>query len=100
MKKHWTLYILAAFILQLSLADISASAETVREAADRKQHDANRESEKAARAKTDARVSRVQGHGLMAKIHSHHARHEQGKNLQNHSQEAKADRAIARHQFR
>jgi hypothetical protein len=99
MKKHWTLYILAAFILQLSLADISASAETVREAADRKQHDANRESEKAARAKTDARVDRVEGHGLMAKIHSHHARHEQARAYK-HSQEAKADRAIARHQFR
>ena len=98
MKNHWTLYILAAFILQISVAELTASAETVSEAAYRKQHDANRESEKAARAKTDARVDRVEGHGLMAKIHAHHARHEQAKAYK-HSQEAKADRAIARHQF-
>lgn len=99
MKNHWNLYILAALVLQISCSSLCASAETVYEAAHRKQHEANRESEKAARATTDARISRAEGHGFMAKVHSHHAAHERAKAYK-HSQEAKADRAIARHHFR
>jgi len=96
MKNKLTLYILAALVLQTFVGTIPALAETAREKAHDKQHEANRESEKAAVASTDARVRRIEGHRFLAKLDAHKARKEREKAYK-HSQEAKTYRAIARH---
>ncbi len=96
MKNNWTLYILAAFVMQTCAGVIPASAETAREKAYHKQHEANRESEKAAVARTDARVNRRQGHRFLAKLDAHKANKDREKAYK-HSQEAKTYRSIARH---
>ena len=92
--------ILAAFLLPnlISLSVAPASAETEWQKAQHDQHAANRESQKAAESRAEARSSAYRGHGLSARLHAHHARHEARKAYE-HSQEAKAERHIARHHY-
>jgi hypothetical protein len=96
MKKQLTTYILAAFVLQTCAITQPVFAETAREKSYHKQHEANRESEKAAMARTDARVNARQGHSFLAKLDRHKANRERDKAYK-HSQEAKTYRSIARH---
>lgn len=94
--KNWTLYILAAFIIQPMAADLPALAHDYRSEANHDQHHANREWREAAKARAQARSSSRRGHRVGAWWHSRHAAHE-AERARRHQREAKQERAIARH---
>jgi hypothetical protein len=85
-------------LLSAILTVMPAFAESSWKEAHHDQHDANRESAKAAESRAEARSSAYRGHGLSARLHAHHARHEQEK-ANKHAAEARAERHAARHGY-
>ena len=85
-------------LVSASLTIMPAFAESAATEAHHDQHDANRESAKAAESRAEARSSAYRGHGLSARLHAHHARHEQEK-ANKHAAEARAERHVARHGY-
>ncbi|MBS1993670.1 MAG: hypothetical protein JSS86_10335 [Cyanobacteria bacterium SZAS LIN-2] len=94
--KNWTLHILAAFIIQPIVAGLPTLAHDYRAEANHDQHHANREWHDAAKARAEARSSARRGHRISAWLHSRHAAHE-AERARRHQQEAREERAIARH---
>ncbi len=95
MKKQWLALFISALVFQAG-ALTPASAETAAEKAFKKQHTANKHSDKAALARTDARVARRQGDFETA-YHDLSKAHKESAKAYKNSQEAKTYRSIARH---
>jgi len=93
--RKWTLYILAAFIIQPVAANLPASADHYSREARHDQHHANSEWRDAAEARAEARSSARRGHHISAWLHSRHAAHEAAR-ARKHAYEAKEERALAR----
>jgi len=93
--KNWTLYILAAFIIQPVVATLPAAADHYSREARHDQHRANSEWHDAAEARADARHSARRGHHISAWLHSRHAAHEAAR-ARKHAFEAREERGLAR----
>jgi len=96
--KNWTLYILAAFIIQPVAANLPVSAESFRKEAQHDQHHANREWRQAAESRAEARSSARRGHHISAWLHSRHAAHEAAR-ARKHAYEAREERSMAKHGY-
>jgi hypothetical protein len=87
MKKHSSLYILAAVVLS-SATYLPVFADEARA----EQHAANREADKAADSRTDSVVQSMKGHPGRARLAARHARHEEHRAVR-HDDNAAIDRS-------
>lgn len=89
---------MASLLVQFASMGAPAMANHYTREAHRKAAYARMEHHRYQHAAYEARKSRSKGHGLMARLHSHHAAHLYKRSME-HAAEARADRYVARHRF-